>query len=62
LVDRSLMLVTALATEIGYDNAAAIAKHAHKSGTTLKEAGLELGLVDEETFERVVRPRDMVGR
>ncbi len=62
LVDRSLMLVTALATEIGYDNAAAIAKHAHKTGQTLKAAGLELGLVDEETFDRVVRPENMVGR
>src|SRR5687767_424800 len=62
LVERSLMLVTALATEIGYDNAAAIAKHAHKQGLTLKEAGLELGLVDEETFDRVVRPETMVGR
>ena len=59
---RSLMLVTALAPEIGYDNAAAIAKHAHKRGQTLKEAGLELGLVDEETFDRVVRPDAMVGR
>ena len=62
LVDRSLMLVTALAPEIGYDNAAAIAKHAHKKGQTLKEAGLELGLVDEETFDRLVRPETMVGR
>ncbi|WP_260483246.1 class II fumarate hydratase [Sphingomicrobium flavum] len=62
LVDRSLMLVTALAPEIGYDNAAAIAKHAHKKGQTLKEAGLELGLVDEETFDRVVRPETMIGR
>jgi fumarate hydratase class II len=62
LMNRSLMLVTALATEIGYDNAAAIAKHAHKKGLTLKEAGLELGLVDEETFDRVVRPENMVGR
>ena len=62
LMDRSLMLVTALAPEIGYDNAAAIAKHAHKNGTTLKEAGLELGLVDEETFDRVVKPESMVGR
>lgn len=61
-VQRSLMLVTALAPEIGYDNAATIAKHAHKSGTTLKEAGLELGLVDEETFDRLVRPETMVGR
>jgi len=62
LVDRSLMLVTALAPEIGYDNAAKIAKHAHAEGMTLKEAGLDLGLVDEATFDRVVRPEDMVGR
>lgn len=62
LVDRSLMLVTALAPEIGYDNAAKIAKHAHEKGMTLKEAGLDLGLVDETTFDRVVRPEDMVGR
>jgi fumarate hydratase class II len=62
LMNRSLMLVTALAPEIGYDNAAAIAKHAHKHGKTLKEAGLELGLVDEETFDRVVKPEGMVGR
>ncbi len=62
LMNRSLMLVTALAPEIGYDNAAAIAKHAHKKGLTLKEAGLELGLVDEETFDRVVRPEAMLGR
>ncbi|MFZ2995516.1 class II fumarate hydratase [Sphingobium sp.] len=60
LVDRSLMLVTALAPEIGYDNAAAIAKHAHKKGLTLKQAGLELGLVDEATFDRLVRPENMV--
>ncbi len=62
LMNRSLMLVTALANEIGYDNAAAIAKHAHKTGQTLKEAGLELGLVDAETFDRVVRPETMIGR
>ena len=62
LMNRSLMLVTALAPEIGYDNAAAIAKHAHEKGLTLKEAGLELGLVDEETFDRVVRPEAMLGR
>jgi len=61
LMNRSLMLVTALAPEIGYDNAAAIAKHAHKNGQTLKEAGLELGLVDEETFDRVVKPEKMLG-
>jgi len=61
LVGRSLMLVTALAPEIGYDNAAKIAKHAHAKGLTLKEAGLALGLVDEGTFDRVVRPEAMVG-
>jgi fumarate hydratase, class II len=62
LMAKSLMLVTALAPEIGYDNAATIAKHAHKTGKTLKEAGLELGLVDEETFDRVVKPEKMTGR
>jgi fumarate hydratase class II len=60
LVDRSLMLVTALAPEIGYDNAAKIAKHAHAEGLTLKEAGLDLGLVDAVTFDRLVRPETMV--
>jgi fumarate hydratase class II len=62
LMSGSLMLVTALAPEIGYDNAAAIAKHAHKQGLTLKAAGLDLGLVDEATFDRVVRPEAMLGR
>jgi fumarate hydratase class II len=62
LMNRSLMLVTALAPEIGYDNAATIAKHAHRNGQTLKEAGLELGLVDEETFDRLVKPETMIGR
>ena len=62
LMNKSLMLVTALAPEIGYDNAANIAKHAHKKGLTLKEAGLELGLVDEATFDRVVIPETMIGR
>ena len=61
-VERSLALCTALAPEIGYDKAAEIAKHAHKKGLTLKEAGLELGLVDEETFDRVVKPETMLGR
>lgn len=61
LVERSLMLVTALAPEIGYDNAAAIAKHAHATGITLKQAALQLGLVDEGTFDRVVRPAAMIG-
>ncbi|WP_414901600.1 class II fumarate hydratase [Sphingomonas flavalba] len=62
LLGRSLMLVTALAPEIGYDNAAKIAKHAHLEGLTLKEAGLALGLIDAETFDRVVRPEAMLGR
>ncbi|MEO5640449.1 MAG: class II fumarate hydratase [Sphingomicrobium sp.] len=62
LMNKSLMLVTALAPEIGYDNAASIAKYAHKKGLTLKEAGVELGLVDEATFDRVVKPEAMLGR
>jgi fumarate hydratase class II len=62
LMRESLMLVTALAPEIGYDNAAKIAKHAHENGLTLKEAGLKLGLVDEATFDRVVKPETMLGR
>ena len=62
LMSKSLMLVTALAPEIGYDNAAKIAKHAHERGLTLKEAGIELGLVDEATFDRVVIPENMLGR
>jgi fumarate hydratase, class II len=60
LVERSLMLVTALAPVIGYDNAAKIAKHAHAKGLTLKVAALELGLVDEATFDTHVRAEDMV--
>ncbi len=62
LMNRSLMLVTALAPEIGYDNAAKIAKYAHEHGLTLKEAGLELQLVDDVTFDRVVKPEKMLGR
>ncbi len=62
LMNKSLMLVTALAPEIGYDNAATIAKYAHKKGLTLKDAGVELGLVDEATFDRVVIPESMLGR
>ncbi len=62
LVDRSLMLVTALAPVIGYDSAAKIAKHAHEYGLTLKQAGLALGLVDEATFDAHVRAEDMTGR
>lgn len=61
LMNRSLMLVTALAPEIGYDKAATIAKHAHKTGSTLREAALALGYVDAATFDRVVDPRTMLG-
>jgi fumarate hydratase, class II len=61
LVERSLMLVTALAPEIGYDKAAEIAKTAHKEGTTLLAAGLKLGHVTEEQFRRLVRPETMTG-
>jgi fumarate hydratase class II len=61
LMRESLMLVTALAPEIGYDNATTVAKTAHKNGTTLKEEAIRLGFVDEETFERVVRPETMIG-
>ena len=60
LVSRSLMLVTALAPEIGYDDAARIAKHAYAEGLTLREAALGLGLVDGATFDRLVRPETMV--
>ncbi|MBA3055608.1 MAG: class II fumarate hydratase [Sphingomonadales bacterium] len=60
LVERSLMLVTALTPEIGYDNAAKIAKHAHEQGASLKEAALSLGLLDAATFDRLVRPENMV--
>ena len=60
LLDRSLMLVTALAPVIGYDNAAKIAKHAHANGTTLREAALTLGLIDQATFDAHVRPENMV--
>ena len=59
LVERSLMLVTALAPHIGYDNAAAIAKAAHKNGTTLREEAVKGGHVDVETFDRLVRPETM---
>lgn len=61
LMNESLMLVTALAPEIGYDNAAAVAKNAHKKGTTLLESALEMGLVTEERFYEVVKPQDMIG-
>ena len=61
LMRESLMLVTALAPTIGYDNATKVAKTAHKNGTTLREEAVRLGFVDEETFDRVVRPEQMIG-
>ena len=60
LVDHSLMLVTALAPSIGYDNAAAIAKTAHHEGLTLKEAAVASGLLTAEEYDERVRPQDMV--
>lgn len=60
-LDQSLMLVTALNTHIGYENAAKIAKTAHKNGTTLKEEAINLGLITAEQFDEWVRPKDMVG-
>ena len=61
LMQESLMLVTALAPTIGYDNATKVAKTAHKNGTTLREEAVKLGFVDEETFDKVVRPEQMIG-
>jgi len=61
LMRESLMLVTALAPTIGYDNATKVAKTAHKNGTTLREEAIALGFVDGATFDRVVRPEDMIG-
>jgi len=61
LMRESLMLVTALAPTIGYDNATKVAKTAHKNGTTLKEEAIALGFVDENTFDRIVRPEQMIG-
>jgi fumarate hydratase class II len=61
LLNRSLMLVTALNPHIGYDNAAKIAKNAHKKGITLRESALELGLLTSDQFDAWVRPEDMVG-
>ncbi|HWT72668.1 MAG TPA: class II fumarate hydratase [Oxalicibacterium sp.] len=60
LMKQSLMLVTALTPHIGYDKAAAIAKHAHRERLTLKEAALASGHVSEEEFDRWVQPRDMI--
>lgn len=60
-LNNSLMLVTALNPVIGYDNAAKVAKKAHKEGKTLKEAAVELGLLTPEKFDEVVRPEKMIG-
>ena len=59
LMERSLMLVTALAPKIGYDNAAKVAKSAHARGTTLKEEAVRLGFVNAVEFERLVQPGKM---
>jgi fumarate hydratase class II len=59
-LENSLMLVTALNPHIGYENAAKIAKKAHKEGKTLKEAAVELGLLTAEQFDKWVRPEEMV--
>ena len=61
LMRESLMLVTALAPEIGYDAATKVAKTAHRNGTTLREETVKLGYVDEATFDRIVRPETMLG-
>jgi fumarate hydratase class II len=60
-LENSLMLVTALNPHIGYENAAKIAKTAHKQGTTLRQAAIELGLLTDEQFTAWVKPEDMVG-
>ena len=61
-LDNSLMLVTALNPHIGYDNAAKIAKTAHKNGTTLREEAINLGLLSGEEFDKIVKPEEMIGR
>ncbi len=61
LMERSLMLVTALAPKIGYDNATKVAKTAHKNGTTLREEAVGLGFVTEAEFDEIVRPEKMIG-
>ena len=61
IMERSLMLVTALAPSIGYDNATKVAKTAHENGTTLREEAIALGFVTAEQFDEVVRPEKMIG-
>lgn len=60
-LDNTLMMVTALNPHIGYDNAASIAKHAHKTGGTLRDAAIELNILSGEDFDKLVRPEDMLG-
>jgi fumarate hydratase class II len=60
-LERSLMLVTALAPRLGYDRAAEIAHLAHRTGTTLREAAVRLGYLTAEEFDRLVRPEAMLG-
>ena len=59
-LDNSLMLVTALSPKVGYDNAARIAKKAHKNGTTLKEEMMKSGLITEKGYEKIVNPKKMI--
>ena len=61
LMKDSLMLVTALTPVIGYDNAAIIAKNAHKNGTSIKDEAINSGFIDEKTFEKCVQPKKMIG-
>jgi len=60
LMERSLMLVTALTPSIGYDNATKIAKMAHKNGTTLREEAINMGLVSAGDYDRIVKPENMI--
>ena len=59
-MSKSLMLVTALAPKIGYDNASKVAKRAHKNGTTLKEEAVALKFVSEAEFDKIVDPKKMI--
>ncbi len=61
MLDRSLMLVTALSPVIGYDKASAIAHVAHENGLTLREAALRSGYIDEKRFDEIVDPKKMIG-
>ena len=59
-LNNSLMLVTALSPKVGYDNAAKIAKKAHKNGTTLKEEAIKSGLISEKEYNKIVDPKKMI--